>query len=185
MEENKEYDEKVRNLESIFGPQGNSVLHASIPFFVGQDNGGASDVFIFPEHQKGFAYSTFDLIGCEDQIQNKIGNYELAICHKTDLDWGPELISQLAYYTLEEEVNSGETMGVGSWSEGDITSLLFHEYGVFSFHETKCGVLLCVGITDSELEFAEENGSDGLIQALKENEIYPFTIFDRPSVVRA
>lgn len=183
MEEENDYDEKVQKLESIFGDSGESVLHASIPFFVGQEDGGASDVFIFPNHKNGIAYATFDLIGNEEQVKNKIGNYELAICHKEDNDWGADLISQLAYYTLKEELNTGETMDIGDRSEGEITALLFHEYGNFTFKNEKSGVLMCIGINEKELNHSKKHGSKKLISALQEKGVYPFTVFNRPSVV--
>src|SRR5947208_337975 len=81
-----------------------------------------------------------------------MGNYELMICHRDQEDWGPNIISRLAYYTLETKIDPGETMDLGEAApEGStIAALLFFPYAKFTVRRRKAGLLLCMGITKDE-----------------------------------
>jgi hypothetical protein len=69
--------------------------------------------------------SSPELIGHDEQVQNDLGNYELMICHRDDEPWGANVISRLAYYTLEAKLNPGETMDIGSALPDDSTLAAF------------------------------------------------------------
>ena len=178
------YDVRTQALEKALGPMHDMVIHAVIPFFAGFDMGGRADVYIFKQHLDGVVYVTGDLLG-EKQKQSDAGNYELMICHKTDSDWGPRLISALAYYTLDEPINSGETMDIGDAAGPDteITAFLFNKYTELDFMGKKAGLMLCVGITPQELEYSQKHGGKQLIEALVRSGVYPFTDLKRTSVV--
>ncbi len=49
--------------------------------------------------------------------------------------------------------------------------------------EIKSALMLCIGITEDELEFVFNHGDDRLVNNLKEKKVYPYTILDRESVL--
>ena len=55
--------------------------------------GGAADVVYFREFLPECVLAvTSELVGRDDQISNALGNYELAICQRSDDPWGPDLM---------------------------------------------------------------------------------------------
>lgn len=106
------WDARVAAIETILGPSDDMVGHAPIPFDLGADIGGAADIIYFKKHLNGVVSVTSELIGHDEQVPNDLGNYELMICHRDDEPWGADIISRLAYYTLEARLNPGETMDI-------------------------------------------------------------------------
>jgi hypothetical protein len=137
----------------------------------------------------GVVCVTSELIGCDDQVSNQLGNYELMICHRKDdedgQEWGSGIISRLAHYTCEAELNPGETMDIGpATPEGStITAFLFFGYATFTVRERKAGLLLCMGITAAELKACRKGRRDALEKGLKAGGVYPFTDLFRKSIV--
>jgi len=176
---------RLEAIESVLGPAEKIVGHASIPFDVGSDDGGAADIINFKHHVKGVVSVTSELIGRDDQIQNDLGNYELMICHRDEDEWGAEIISHLAYYTLRVRVNPGETMDIGEAApEGStIAALLFVKYATFEVKQRKAGLLLCIGITDDELRACRKDNREIVEKSLKAAKVYPFTDLYRSSVL--
>ena len=175
-----------KKLNIILGESTDTVMHAITPFNFGWENGGRADVFMYRKHIDGIVYITGDLFG-KDQKPSDAGNYELMICHKYDMDWGPDLISNLAYYTLDASLNSGETMDLSERFMSDsseITALIFDKYSEFEIDEKKYRLMLMIGITADELEYKFENGGTELIKKLKERKIYPYTDLKRGSIFK-
>ena len=164
------WDVRIQGLEKAFGPYDDSVLHGTIPFHVGQDLGGSPDVVMFSKYTDGKLYVTADLIGSE-QTPNSFGNYELAIVHKGDEDWGVNVICQLAYYTLENPIDNGETMDIGSATPdgSSIEAFLFRRIAEFDVLGNKSNVICCIGITGPELKYSRNKGSAALIKKLGNN----------------
>lgn len=175
------WDARLSSLESIFGPSDDGVFHSPLPFHLG----GAADVVPFRRHLDGVTYVTADLIGDTRSKPNQLGQYELMICLREHSDWGPELISNLATYTLEAVLEPTETMDVAPSlpQPTQITSLLFVAYSELEFEAKPCGVLLCLGITEDELRYRHECGYDQVVEALKSAGVFPFTDLCRQSVL--
>jgi Suppressor of fused protein (SUFU) len=171
-----------KNISTQLGKPLDVVYHAVVPFEMGYDAGGRADVYTYNEKIKGVTYITGDLIGTK-QKKSDAGNYELMVCHKLDNEWGRELISNLSYYTLDASLNSGETMSLGSFAKGDIVAVVFDKFFEFTISGKKYGLMLIMGITEKELEWKEEHGGKELIKKFKENKVYPYTDFERKSVV--
>ena len=172
MSEDKEWQEvwdaRMKGLESAFGKCDKTHLHSTIPFDLGIDLGGSPDVVSFSGFTDGKLYVTTDLIGCADQKPNSHGNYELAVAHKGDEDWGIDIICRLAYYTLDNEIDDRETMDIGQATpdESTIEALLFKRIASFDFQGNPANVICCIGITKSELDFCLDKGTDALINKL-------------------
>jgi hypothetical protein len=179
------WDARVAAIETVLGPCDDIVGHAGIPFDIGADNGGGADIIFFKKHVNGVVSVTSELIGRDDQIENDLGNYELVICHRDAEDWGPDLISRLAYYTLRARINPGETMDIAAAApEGSTTAaLLFFNYGTFNVRKRRAGLLLCVGITADELKLCRAGNRDRVEKALKAAKVYPFTDLYRDSAI--
>lgn len=179
-------DQVIQNeLEKVLGVS-EIVYHSPVPFEMGYEAGGRADVHVF-KISEGYVYVTGDLIG-EKQKKNNIGNYELMIGHKDKkTSWGINLISELAYYTLQVSVNSGETMalegGPYDSEKHSVKHLLFYRYSDIVAAKQNLGLLLLIGITQKEWEWMQKSGFEELIEKLKEKKIYPFTDLYRKSVV--
>ena len=173
-------------LQGVFGPADDHVFHAPVPFEFGRDAGGAADVVRFRRWCDGVLYVTADLIGCDGQVETSQGPYELAIAHRTETQWGADLISRLAHYTLEAALEPDETMSIdGAVPQGSaVSALLFTKVADLDVGGVTAGVLLCVGITDDELAYAHEHEPGTLLARLKEAAVYPFTELNRASVIR-
>ena len=173
--------------ESVLGPSHELVGHATIPFSLGADIGGAADVVYFRRHIPGVVCVTSELIGNTDQHRNGLGHYELVICHLDDdeAEWGSNIISRLAYYTLDAALDPGDTMGVESAvPEGSaIAALLFSEYARFGVRGQPAGLLLCMGITADELEACRAGRTQYVESRLKSKGVYPYTALGRTSVL--
>ena len=179
----KTWDARLAALSNFFGPPGDRVYHATVPFQLG----GQADVVVFPTYRGGIAYVTADLSG-EDtgQIPGDFASYELMICTRAEESKAADIISRLARYTCDAELHAGETMDIGEFfGDRSIRAFLFcHPEDLpvqFELNQRSCGVLLCVGITKDELNFKMKKGSDALLAILKEKQVFPFTAPDRPS----
>lgn len=180
----KVWDARIAGLTPILGKPADKVLHAVIPFQLG----GSADVLSFPEYVPGITYVTAEMTG-EDvgQRPTSLGNYELMICARQELQKAGDLISQLARYTCDAELEPGETMDLGTFfGDSTIRALLFAnpcEQSVrFEFLGKRYGLLLCVGITAEELAFKQGRGSEALLALLKQHGAFPHTTPDRASV---
>lgn len=181
-----DFGERLAAMESVFGKSDDIVLHAPIPFEFGHEAGGLADIVKFSNHITGVVYATCDLMGRADQIPNRLGAYELAVCHRSDEDWGARYISKLAYYTLMARVEPGQTMDLGTWmpTGSSITAIMFEELASFEIRGQPAGVLVCIGITADELSACRRGQHDRVIKALKSKGVYPFTDFKRRSTLK-
>lgn len=178
------WDDRLTAMEAAFGKSDGMVGHAVVPFRFGFEAGGAADILYFRNHFEGVVTATCELIGEDSQIRNSLGNYELAVCQRQDGIWGASLISKLAYYTLDASLEPGDTMEIGSPTPGStISALLFAEFARFPVRGRRAGVLLCMGITASELAACRQGKREQVEAALHNSGAYPFTDLHRKSVL--
>jgi hypothetical protein len=183
------WNARMGAMEKVLGKADEIVGHAMIPFQMGANVGGAADVAYFRNHLDGVVCATSELIGCDDQTRNRLGNYELMICHRKHdeegQEWGSGIISRLAHYTCEAELNPGETMDIGPATPdgSSVTAFLFFGYATFTVRDRQAGLLLCMGITGAELKGCRKGKREAVENALKAAGVYPFTDLFRKSVV--
>jgi hypothetical protein len=177
------WDARVAAIESVLGKSDEMVGHGIIPLLA--PDVGAADVIYFRKHVPGVVAVTSELIGLDGQIPNKLGNYELMICQRGEAEWGGEMISRLAAYTLQAELNPGETMDIEPETPkgSTITGFLFFDYARFEVRGRKAGLLLCLGITEDEKTACIQGRRDEVEAALKSSGVYPFTDPFRKSVL--
>lgn len=180
------WEELTTSLSTCLGDADDSLIQSEVPFYEGADAGGFSDVLVYSSHLDGKVYVTADCILSGAQIENVHGSYELMIVHRDTQEWGPGVIAQLAYYTLAEEVSPGETIDVsGVTPDGSsISALLFLHYADLTLPSVDAAsLMLCIGITDAELDFLQSHDSVELVEKLKANSVFPYTDLHRDSVI--
>jgi hypothetical protein len=171
-------------LSKLLGPADEAVMTPAVPIYLG----GSAEVLTFRGYVKGVTYVTAGLTGGVadvPQVPNRKGEYELMICTPTEEPRAAKLISMLSRYTLEAELNPGETMGCPPISGSEIKALLFAEpevRGPFELRGKQYGLLLCVGITGPELDGAMKGSSEELLAAMKQENVFPFTDFARKTL---
>ena len=178
----KNWDARIAALETVLGKADDEIATSAVPIYLG----GGADVLTFTKHVDGVAYVTAGLIGDDSQKKTTLGQYELMMCFRSANDWAPSLLSRLAPYTFDAALNPGETMDIGPSmpDNSTIAGLLFVSYRQFKVNDTNAGILLCIGITKSELAHCQTNGSDAVLAALKEAHVFPFTDPERTAVLR-
>ena len=171
------WDARAAALADALGTDHDNVYHAPHPFSLG----GQADVVAFYHHLDGFVYVTAELTGKPDA---SYADYELMICHRSDNEWGPNIISRLAPYTQEAYIAAGESMDIyeATPPESEIKAFLFDTYRTFTLFGQDNELRLCIGITKPELEFKMKHGAETLLELLKRHAVYPFTDLDRESV---
>lgn len=181
------WDSRMEALERRFGPASRIVGHAVIPLEFGEKHGGSADVVYFRKGKlRGTVTATADCVLTSSQKRTSLGQYELVICERgRGSKWGEALVSNLATYTLKTPLRSMDTMDLqgGSGRGSVVAALLFVDYGRITVLGRRAGLLLCIGITESELAACMEGKKSSVLARLKRQKIFPFTIHRRKSVV--
>lgn len=198
-EHDKHYEAKKAALEQILGPMHDFVGHAIIPFQIG----GAVDMYYFPNGIKGTGFATMELIEPDGTgpKPNRIGTYELVAFTKIPIPSASEkkddhpfnkierrmcgILTTTGLYSYEAVLNPGETCEV-PLGEGETRCLILDEYAPdgksFEINGNKHGLLLCLEVFRSEMEYAMEHGSAAVLQKLKDAGHYPYSDLDREPV---
>ena len=181
----KVWDARLRGLTQVLGRAESKVFHAFFPFYLG----GFADVLTFPEFVRGKTYVTSDCAAPgTGQLRSRLGNYELMICVKKPTPAAADMISKLAPYTLQAKLQPGDTMEFpkrlpGSTLKGLVFTHPKNKPLHFKFMGKKYSLLLCLGVTKDELEFAKSKGTGALLPALHSDGVFPYTVFDRKSAL--
>ena len=171
-------------MTTILGAHADDVFTAAPPFYLG----GFADVVPFPSYVPGMTYATADLTGPGTaQIPNRFGQFELVICMKQENERAADLISRLARYTCDVNLEPFQTMDLPPFFGDALRALFFLPLAdpppAFEVLGQRCGLLLCMGITADEVAFAKREGSDRLLALLKAQKVFPYTVPERSSVL--
>ena len=106
------------------------------------------------------------------------------ICTPDDSEWAPQLISNLAKYTIDAVLAPNDTMDIGPSlpPPTELSAFLYLPYATVEVDGKKAAIMLCLGITPSELAFIQNHDVATLVNALKASGIYPMTDLNRSSV---
>lgn len=187
------FEAKKAALEKVLGPMYEIVGHSALPFALG----GAVDMYFFPNVMNGTVMVTMELIEPDGSgpAPNRMGTYELAACTRYPVNEpNPsfekierrfnEIFTTLGNYSYEATLEPGETCEIPAEDGGTICLLLDElEADDFVIAGRKHGLLLCMEIFRSEMEFAKKNGSEELIAKLKHSGYYPYSDMERVAVV--
>jgi hypothetical protein len=203
---NEFYLLKEKAMEDVLGKMLGFVGHAIIPFQIG----GAVDMYYFPDAPiEGTAFATLELIEYEKKgpIPNRNGMYELLAFTKlkiskqynevakglegTDFDKIERRIcgifTSIGNYSFGAKLEPGETCEIPGKEGEENICLVFDEYKDanvgFIINGKKYGLLICIEIFRSEMEYAMEYGSKELFKLLNDSGYYPYSDLDRLPVV--
>ncbi len=193
-----DYDLKLAGLERVLGKMHEMVGHAVIPFQVG----GAVDMYYFPHDCEGTAFVTMELLNPDGSgpQPSSIGTYELLTFTKHDINDESVkepfsaierrmcgLMTTIGFYSFEAVLNPGETCEVPAGEGEPNRCVVFDEYrkpGVdFRVGDREHGLLICMELFRSEMEYAMSEGSPKLLELLKSKGHYPNSDLDREPVV--
>jgi hypothetical protein len=178
---NRTWTARQDALESVLGKADDTVLHAMLPFHLG----GQADVLSFHGFIPGRVSATCELLGEPSQKRNQMGTFELMIAHRDDNNWGPNVISKLARYTCDTNLEPGHTMDIGSAvpKGSTIAGFFFVDFERFKFKGRDAGLLLCIGVTADELAACRQRKQQQVFEVLKSADVYPYTDLFRPSTL--
>lgn len=188
------YKLKSEAIEKVLGKMENMIGHAIIPFEVG----GAVDMYYFSEHIEGTGFATMELLDPDGNgpKPNVIGTYELVAFTKEKYNNIEEsgtafnkierhicgMFTTIGNYSSKAVLNPKETCEVPI-NEGENACLIFDAYKGFVVDNRIHHLLLCMEIFRSEMDFARANGTDKLIELLKNAGHYPYSDLNREKVV--
>ncbi len=193
----RSYQLKKQGLERVLGPTHDLVIHALIPFQVG----GPVDLYRFQHAIDGTVFATMELIEPDGSgpKPSSIGTYELLAATRHRLsDAGDDpnettvihirkILTTAARYSLEEVLNPGDTCEVPPAEKQEGACLVLDEWKNgnvgFTIGSQKHGLLLCMEVFRSEMEYAMQHGSQPLFERLKAKGYYPYCDMNRDPVV--
>ncbi|MHC4215723.1 MAG: suppressor of fused domain protein [Planctomycetota bacterium] len=208
MEEH--YEAKKAAMEAILGPLHEIVGHALIPFCLG---GGVDMYYFCEcMPGTVFVTMEMISPDGKGPKSNKMGTYELVTCTRlamppvephevrkqkikdgtlSDFDIIDSrmcgIMTTIGNYGFHAVIEPGETAELPGEDENEINYLVFDEFdrkGVpFIVEDRKHGLLLCIEVFRSELDYARKSGSAALLAKLKEAGFYPYSDLDRKAVV--
>jgi hypothetical protein len=171
-------------LDKRIGPFDRPIQFRPFPF----DAGGAVNLLTVGAGRKRFVtYVSWDLFGHPQQRRGKLGRYELLTTCNSE-EWCLDILTGIGRQSLQEVFDPGDTLDIALWTspaaalQGVVFEEALHVRLRSGLECVQCGLLRCIGITRSELEFAMSKGTPALVGRLKRASIYPRTITDRESV---
>lgn len=208
----KYYDVKKTAIETILGPMDDVVGHSIIPFDVGgaldmyyfsscmPGTVFCSMELIDPDGEGPIPSSigTYELVSCtkhkntgttkETLEERKKRIEDDRITHFEKIHHRMcETMTTLACYSFETMLNPKETCEVPVGDGKDIRCLIFDDFNsdvtAFKIEEKTHGLLLCIEVFRSEMEYAMEHGCEKILAKLKSANAYPYSDLDRDPVV--
>jgi Suppressor of fused protein (SUFU) len=189
------YELKTKGLENVLGTMHNMVGHAIIPFSIG----GAVDMYYFPNHIKGTGFATMELLEPDGTgpLPNRIGTYELVAFTKHDINMNEDtqtpfnvierkmcgIFTKIGIFSTQAVLNPNETCEVPNGENEENSCLVFDLYKPdnkdFKIGDKKHHLLLCIQVFRTEMEYSRANGSEKLLEKLKQAGHYPYSDLDR------
>jgi hypothetical protein len=193
------YELKKQGLEKLLGPMHEMVYHALIPFQIG----GGLDLYPFTQCVPGTVFASMELIGPDGKgpKPNRIGTYEVMACTRHPMPVkGTEskefeaikgriygIMTTMGFYSQQAVLQPNETAEIPGDNNNPSCCMIFDNFNphgqAFCIGEKTHGLLLCMEVHRSEMEYARQNGGANLIEKLKTAGVYPYSDMDRPPVV--
>ncbi|HTV48802.1 MAG TPA: suppressor of fused domain protein [Phycisphaerae bacterium] len=181
MNTEKFYRRLFSRLETELG----SIDPDTIFAIMGFDGGGPLN-FNTIGAQKGAQFVTY--VSCELALRNeqkpsKFGRYEL-LTSCNDEDWVRKRLSDIGRMSMTTTFGHGHTLDFGSFANANesIQGVIFEKVYDTKIDGRYFGILRCIGITRTEMEYGLQCGSASLFAKLKEAGIYPHTDVNRRSI---
>ena len=182
MDYNAFYKQVFGPLESEIGP----IDPETIVAIIGFDAGGPLNFCTIGSTPEA-NFVTY--VSCELAVRNEqqpadFVRYEL-LTSCNDEQWVRSNITALGHASLEMTLGDGHSIDIGPWVEPDdpIQGLILERVARSIIDGTEFGVLRVVGVTRTELEFAQSKNIPLLVSALRKSGVYPHTDIRRESVM--
>jgi hypothetical protein len=177
-------DAFFRVINERIGPFDRPMHFRVFPF----DAGGSLNFLTVGRGRERFVtYVSWDLFGHAEQKRGSLGRYELlTVCDEEE--WCIDVLTKIGRQSLQEVFQPGDTLDIGAWVKpiARLQGVVFEEAFRAGLKRGKtmepCGLLRCIGVTRSELDFALRQGSGALIECLKTSGVYPRTEIGRESI---
>ncbi len=189
------YDEKSRLMEEILGREHDMVQHAIIPYEIG----GALDLYYYPNDIPGVGIASKELSTLPKKgSTNKVFKvYELVMFTRLpldmeageDTDFGKmhaninSVLNVIAPYSANARLNPRETCEFPEDMEKVGGKCFIFDGYKSDGTKAAFGMLAVIEVFRTEMDYARENGSEQLIQKLKDAGHYPYSDLDREPVV--
>jgi Suppressor of fused protein (SUFU) len=166
------YERLFAPLSKLVGPIDKDTVVALIGF----DAGGPLNFCTIGRHA-GHPFPIY--VSCElavrpDQVPSESGRYELLVSCD-DESWVRSILTRIGRMSLEAAFGAGHTLDIGPWVDpvDRIQGVAFEElYSTQVSAEGYC-VLRCLGLTRSELDLAQDRGSESVISGMRARGVYP------------
>lgn len=191
------FEQKNELMPKILGKQYPSVGHAIVGFNVG----GAVDMYYYEPKEGGTLFATQELVRPtgEKSVKNAKGYYELVALTKqpfanVKIGEGPfgeierrmcGIFTGVARFSYKAKLEPLETCEFPVHGE-DNRCLIFDSYEgyqAFQLEGETHSFLLIIEVFRTEMEYARANGTQRLIELLKEKGHYPYSDLNREPVV--
>jgi hypothetical protein len=152
---------------------------------IGFDAGGPLSFCIFEKAiENATTYVSCELAVRSEQKPSEFGRYEL-LATSDDEEWVRSVLSDIGRESFDAKFGDGHTLDIGAWVSADapIQAVVLEMASTALIDRVPYGILRCVGVTRSELEFARKKGVRSLLRTLGDAGIYPRTLTERASVV--
>lgn len=194
LEYDQHYEVKKQALERILGPMHNLVGHAIIPF----EMGGAVDMYYFTNGIPGTGFATMELIEPDGNgpKPNKTGTYELVAFTRLPMPSNSDtnnpfhkierrmcgVLTAVGRYAFEDVMNPKDTCEIPGAEGEPNRCLILDDYGKLELGRGKHGLLLCIEVFKSEMDYAMKHGSNVVLKKLKAQGFYPYSDLSRKPV---
>lgn len=179
--------ERDRALEAIFGPMEQNVLAGVSDSWLW---GGPPTINVYRDQTDRISYCTSEMSnpGLGDQSKS----YEMALVVRSDSplavgesSLASALLADIAKSTRDMSIGIGHTIGPLHDCYAPLVRVLFlpmPDHSTLWFGAHHCDLVLCVGIMQSELDFAKQHSRSDLAERLLAASVLPFTDPLRASV---
>ncbi len=158
----------------------------TIVAIIGFDDGGPLNYCTIGRDQdeQFVTYISCELAVRPEQLPSQFGRYELlASCDNAK--WVRSIVTQIGRMSLATVFGHHHTLDIGPWVQPSdpIQGVVFEKVCKAKSGDESYGILRCIGITRTEMEFACERGSAKLLGRLRKAGVYPNTTCQRESVM--
>lgn len=157
----------------------------------------------FTKHIKGTGFATMELLEPDGTgpLPNRLGTYELVAFTKHDYNGKDNtktcfnvierrvcgFFTAIGSFSRQAVLNPNETCEVPNGNNKETNCLIFDVYSPngesFKVGKREHHLLLCIEVFRKEMEYSRVNGSQQLIEKLKQAGHYPYSDLDRNPVV--
>lgn len=176
------YSKLFRPLEKAVGP----IDRETIVALIGFDLGGPLNLCTMGAKKKSsiVTYVSCELAVRKEQVPSNRGRFEL-MCHCDDEKWVRRVLSKIGEMSLEAQFDHLHTVDISPvvGRKAKLRGVVIERFSTTKIKSTEFSILRVHGVSQRELTFAMEEGSEALFAHLKKHAVYPNTLTKRKSTL--